>query len=56
MARLFFLLGVLATLTLAQDPTQPGNFWDSGCPQCDEALGLQRVVCLILRPLICPWY
>lgn len=54
MTRLLWLLSVVGALSLAQDPTQSGSFWDSGCPQCDEAVGFQKVTCLILRPLICP--
>jgi hypothetical protein len=55
MVRLLWLLGIMGSFSLVQDPTQPGSFWDSGCPQCDEAVGFQKFTCLILRPLICPW-
>lgn len=54
MTRLLWLLGAVGALSLTPDPTQSGSFWDSGCPRCDEAVGFQKVTCLILRPLICP--
>ncbi len=55
MTRLLWLLGVIGALSLAQDPTQSGSFKDDGCPACDEATGFEKVVCLVFRPLFCPW-